>query len=146
MQAVLICDETTPKTETWIERLFTPFGISAIVLFVGANIILAGTINNNQAITEIQPEVEGMSTQVPNLAAEELAKLDLQKIVTLKPKSKVPESKDNTGTIKVTVIPGAYTDLASALLPPSLRPYHYKSHILEPISASELPDKLQKLR
>ena len=152
LQAVLISDEPEKvKTKTAIERLLNPLGIAATLLFVSANLLLAQTISKNQAIVEIRPAAEASATEpIPNLAARELVKLDLQTIISLKPQSKsqTPEPKHQTSEIKVKVLPGAYSDLATALLPPSLRPYLYKSHLVEPIPASELPAevKLQKLR
>ena len=140
LQAVLIEDEPPKqKNPTRIERILSPYAIGAAILFIAGSIILAETIFKNQTITEIEPVAEEIATQIPNLAAEELIQLDLQTIVTLKPLSKAPEPIENIESIKIKIIPGAYSDLATALLPSSLRPYLYKSHILEPIPASELP-------
>ncbi|MDJ0725539.1 MAG: hypothetical protein QNJ38_10550 [Prochloraceae cyanobacterium] len=150
LQAVLIADDP-PKPKNWSDRILTPLGIAGSIIFVSANIILFNAISepNKPTIATIKSEPSELSSvQTPNLSEGELTKLDLQNIINLKPQAAESQAIAPQTPIKVKVIPGAYSDLATALLPPSLRPYLYKSHILEPISARDLPHEvnLQKLR
>ncbi|MGF1487199.1 MAG: hypothetical protein ACFBSE_08805 [Prochloraceae cyanobacterium] len=149
-QAILIEDEPREqKNKTWSELFLSPLSIAAVILLAIGNTILVRTISTPATIAEIEPEItEDLAPQIPNLAANELIQLDLQTIVTIEARSQTTADPSQQRAIEVKVIPGAYSDLATALLPLSLRPYLYKSHILETISPRELPAeaKLKNLR
>jgi len=149
-QAILIEDEPSAgKNKTWSELFLSPLSIAAVILLAIGNTILVRTISNQPTIAEIKPEItEDLAPQIPNLAANELIKLDLQTIVTIEGRSQTTADPSQQRAIALKVIPGAYSDLATALLPLSLSPYLHKSHILDTISPRELPAeaKLKNLR
>ena len=100
------------------------------------------------ASAQLESPTELNIANVPNLATEEFINLDLSSTITLKVNTNssiaASQSKSTvTADSSVEVIPGAYSDLAAALLPPSMRPYLIKSYVVqptnEPVFSAEIP-------
>ena len=140
----LICPIPSAKSKSKTPRLLTPLGISSILIFLGANILLGlASIPKEKFFktqtTAIQLETSSEPTvaNVPNLAVKEFVNLDLDTIATLQANSNKSSAANQPNSAAVVtnspqVIPGAYSDLASALLPPSMRPHLTKSYIVQP--------------
>lgn len=127
LQAVLLQEEPKrSRSGLSSEKFLTPLSVTGAILFIGANILVGINIVGQTSSTEItnpqQAPEAGNVANVPNLAAEELVKLNSETIITIKPKTKVAAAEPIAATNNVKEIPGAYSDLASSLLPPSVRP------------------------
>ena len=135
-----------------VDNLLTPLGIGSMLLFLMANIVLVSAFHNLTKTTPAQFEhsQEHSIPNSPNLAAEEFINLDLSTLSTIDPGSpSVAPTPSQTAspspaTTQVSpriasspaAVPGSTSELATALLPPSLRIQQVQPSV---VSSSAVP-------
>jgi hypothetical protein len=122
----------------WAKNLINPLRVTSVLMVMIANILLVSGLNNTGNVsTKLINEKTSTTVQIensPEVATDNASNLGKNEFQTSSPRTATSQVTPSETFVENTtvVIPGAYSDLATALLPPSMRPYMTESYVVQP--------------